>query len=70
MGYYRFLGRTSQVIAIAIAIVSAMIAVCILADWIWHPGWGYPWYSLPIVSAGIAFGWFLRKFMATTLRQH
>jgi hypothetical protein len=54
--YYIPVLRATQLVSVAALAVAAIIALCVAADWLWHIGWGYPWYSgiLLIVYALIA----------------
>ena len=35
-----------KIISIAMILVGLLIAFCVVADKIFHLGWGYPWWSL------------------------
>ncbi len=43
--YHIVVLRAMQLISVAALAVAAIIALCAVADWLWHIGWGYPWYS-------------------------
>ncbi len=42
--YYLLILRAANWISAAGLIVAGIIALCILADWFGHLGWGYPWW--------------------------
>ena len=55
--YYRvFLIALFKIIAMAMILVGILITLCIVADKIFHLGWGYPWWSLlfSLVYIGVA----------------
>jgi hypothetical protein len=56
--YYLLILRAAKGISATCLIVAGIIALCILADWFGHLGWGYPWYAAVflILFSTIAFG--------------
>jgi hypothetical protein len=45
--FYRvFIIALFRIISVAMILVGLLIALCIIADNIFHLGWGYPWWSL------------------------
>jgi hypothetical protein len=55
--YYLLILRAAKGISAACLIVAGIIALCVLADWFGHLGWGYPWYAgaFLILISTIAF---------------
>jgi hypothetical protein len=35
-----------KVFSVAMILVGVLIALCVIADRLFHLGWGYPWWSL------------------------
>jgi hypothetical protein len=66
--YFRFLLHLVGWWSIALGIMSGIILLCILLDWVGHVGWGYPWYAAVIAVAmiGVALG--VRKLASKGLR--
>jgi hypothetical protein len=47
--YYLLVLRAMQLISMAALVVAIIIRLCVAADWLWHLGWGYPWYAVPFL---------------------
>jgi len=43
--YYLLILRAFKWISASCLVVAGIIALCVLADWFGHLGWGYPWYA-------------------------
>jgi hypothetical protein len=67
--YSRLLARLIKLWAVFAVFVTAIIAACVLVDWLTPVGWGYPWYSLPVLAAIGGFAGFVYRASSARLRQ-
>jgi hypothetical protein len=66
--YHRFLLYFVKWWCVAFVAVSTIVIVCVLADWIGRIGWGYPWWSLPVLIAALVGAMVLHRIAAAALR--
>jgi hypothetical protein len=59
--YYRIFFQFIRWWAVAFIAIAGLIGICVLIDWFGHVGWGYPWYSLPVLAASIVIGVLIYK---------
>ena len=52
--YLRSFLHLVEWILATMGLISTIILACIVADWIGHYGWNYPWYAGPIMLAMLA----------------
>lgn len=47
--YHLLFASATYLISLLMIVVGAVIGLCMMADWIWHLGWGYPWWGAAFV---------------------
>jgi hypothetical protein len=66
--YRRLLMLYLKVVAAGLVFVSVIISFCIVFDWGSQVGWGYPWWSLPLVIVIGSCGMLIWRVATSQLR--
>ncbi len=67
--YLPLLLRLMRWWAVGCMLITAIIAACVLVDWLTPVGWGYPWYVLPILIGCGLFGFGVHRAAGERFRR-
>jgi hypothetical protein len=67
--YYLLMLRVMKWISAAGLIVAGIIALCILADWFGHLGWGYPGWAAAFVILYSAIAFAVMRGTSTLIKR-
>lgn len=48
--YHRLMLGAFYLWSALILVATTIIGLCVIADWVFHLGWGYPWWSVPFLA--------------------